>query len=294
MGYPFHIVDVFAEERFAGNQLAVVLDTDDLTTEKMQSIALETNFSETTFLRRLEGMADPVPVRIFTPTVELPFAGHPTLGTAWVIREESGEVNAEAVTLSLGVGEVPVRFEMDGSGNEILWLAAPEIQLGKTAKAEEMAEVLGIGPDDLDDRGPVQHISAGIEIVTVPLRSLDALRRCWLDLGAYATLREQGFPPYVHVFSTEPNDPANHLSARFFFEVGGVREDPATGSATACLGAYLLEHGFFPSAGFEIRVEQGVEMGRPSLLRLRGKLDQGRREIEVGGRVIPVARGEIY
>jgi len=295
MNHPFHIVDVFAEERFAGNQLAVVLESDDLSTETMQSIALETNYSETTFVPRLNAGGDPVPVRIFTPSVELPFAGHPTLGTAWVIRQECGDETRDSVTLSLGVGPIPVRFEKDTSGNEILWLTAPNISLGDTADPELMAAALGISADELDERGEIQHISAGIELITVPVRSLDALRKCRLDLAVYSSLRAQGFPPFVHVFSTEPYESDNDLSARFFFEVGGaVREDPATGSATACLGAYLLEHGYFPRDGFEIRVEQGVEMGRPSLLRLRGKVVGEKREIHVGGRVIPIARGEIY
>jgi trans-2,3-dihydro-3-hydroxyanthranilate isomerase len=284
--HPLHIVDVFAEAPLAGNQLAVVLDADDLSTAAMQSIAREMNFSETSFVMSREAADAGFAARIFTPTAELPFAGHPTLGTAWVIRNEIAP-GAERVTLSLGVGAVPVRFDGD-----LAWLTAPPIRLGETYDHAAIAAAVGLSADDLDTRYPVQRIDAGIVVTTVPLRTLDALKRSRLDAEKFTSFADQDFPA-VHLFCPEPYAAGNDLAARFFFEAAGPREDPATGSATACLGAYLFAHDYFATPGFSLRVEQGVEIGRPSLLYLEGRRVAGEVEIQVGGRVIPSVRGEL-
>jgi len=127
----------------------------------------------------------------------------------------------------------------------------------------------------------------------VPLRSLAVLKRSRLDLAAYAALASDGFPPLVYLFCPETHDPANDLCARFFFEAHGVREDPATGNGAAFLGAYLLEHEFFPKDDLALRIEQGYEIGRPSLVRLRARMTGGAREVRVGGRVIPTFQGDL-
>jgi trans-2,3-dihydro-3-hydroxyanthranilate isomerase len=288
----FHVVDVFAERRYGGNPLFVVVDAEGLATETMQAIARETNLSETTFV----GAADAsgaFRVRIFTPAEELPFAGHPTLGTAWVIRHHVAPEPPARVTLALGVGAVPVDFEPAGDGeSELAWLTAPPVELGASVDPERIAPCLGLSPRDLDPTAPVQLVAAGPRFVFVPLRALAALQRSRLDARALAQA-VPGAPANVYLFCRETLERANDLHVRLFFEAGGLREDPATGSAAACLGAYLLAHGIFDRAELALRLEQGHEIGRPSLLRLRARRVGGRPEIAVGGRVIPAARGEL-
>ena len=292
MARPFHIVDVFAERAWAGNQLAVVLAADGLSDEAMQAIAYETNFSETTFVASTPERDGGHRVRIFTPTTELAFAGHPLLGTAWVIRHHVATGAPATVQLNITAGKVPVAFETS-AGSEMAWFVAPPITLGPTVPRERIAAALGLSPDDIESRAPVQRLTAGNPQMIVPLRGLDALRRCRLDLDAYAPLAAEGFPQLVYLFCRETHDKRNDLCARFFFEANGVREDPATGSATSYLGAYLLEHRLIDGSELSLRIEQGYEMGRPSLVLLRARNVAGGREVKVGGQVVPVVRGEL-
>jgi len=292
MTHAFYIVDVFAERPYAGNQLAVVVDADELSAETMQQLAAETNFSETTFVGSTPEPDGGYRVRIFTPAREIAFAGHPILGTAWVVRDRLAP-SSGAVRLNLAVGPVPVSFEPAADGGEVAWFLAPPVSLGPTCASEQMAAALGISPADIDTRAPVQQFSAGTSAMIVPLRSLDALRRSRLDLAAYAPLSGAGFPPLVYLFCRETHDAGNDLCARFFFEAHGVREDPATGNGAAFLGAYLLEHKLLPQPDLSLRIEQGHEVRRPSLVRLRARTVDGNREVHVGGRVIAVVKGSL-
>jgi trans-2,3-dihydro-3-hydroxyanthranilate isomerase len=291
MAHRFHIVDVFAEGRFAGNPLAVVRDAGELDAPSMQRIAREFGFSETTFLTSPPESAEPA-VRIFTPAEELPFAGHPTLGTAWVIREHLRSARPPALALALGVGRVAVSFEAAPEGGEIVWLTAPPVELARRPDSSRVAAALGLSPGDVASDLPVQEVRAGVHLLLVPLASLAAVRRARLDLAAFAPLAAEGFPRAIYLFAREAEAPGRQLHARMFFEAGGVREDPATGSATACLGAYLRAHGDLGTS-LSLQIEQGVEMGRPSLLRLEVTGLPGAANIRVGGRVVEVARGEL-
>ncbi len=288
-----HIVDVFAEQRYSGNPLAVVTHADGLADDEMQAIAAEINFSETTFVASQANADGSHRVRIFTPAREIAFAGHPILGTAQVIRQEAQTVMA-SVVLDLKVGPVPVTFEHDADDRkEVCWFAAPPVTLGPTCAREPIAAALGLSPDDLDASGPVQQCGAGTSAMIVPVHGLAALRQCSLDLGAYGALSAQGFPSLVYVFCRETRDSRNDLSARFFFEAHGVREDPATGNGAAFLGAYLLRHRLLGEGDLSLRIEQGHEIRRPSLVRLRARLVDGRPLISVGGGVVPTVRGEL-
>jgi trans-2,3-dihydro-3-hydroxyanthranilate isomerase len=290
MPHRFHIVDVFAEERYAGNPLAVVRDAADLDTAHMQRIALEFGFSETSFVVSEPRASEPgVRVRIFTPAEELPFAGHPTLGTAWVIRRQLAHGLPAAVPLALGVGVVPVAFEGEGE-SEVAWLEAPAVTLERRVAPGEIAPALGLAAADVAADLPAQEVRAGVHQLIVPLASRKALQRARLDEAAFAPLAAQGLPSHVYLFTREAASPDVQLQARMFFTAGGVREDPATGSATACLGAYLLAH---TGRDVALRIAQGVEMGRPSLLRLDARQGAGGPRVRVGGRVIEVARGEL-
>ena len=292
MTHPFHIVDVFAEQAYAGNQLAVVTGSDDLSGETMQLVAAETNYSETTFVSRAPEADGGWRVRLFTPARELAFAGHPILGTAWVIRRHLALAAADEIRLNLAVGQIPVSFERGADGKEAVWFLAPPAELGQTCERAAIAASLGIEAGDIDDASPVQMLTAGISVLIVPIKRLDALKRSRLDLAAHAPLSAQGFPSLVHLFCRETHDAGNDLCVRFFFEAHGVREDPATGNGAAFLGHYLLEHGNLGDQ-LSLRIEQGREVRRPSLVLLRARKKGDTREISVGGHVVPVVRGEL-
>jgi len=285
----FYILDVFAEEKYAGNQLAVVRHAGDWSTEEMQKLALEMNYSETTFILSEKVHDGGYDVRIFTPGAELPFAGHPTLGTAFVIRNEIIGDPVERVVLNLKVGQIPVTFENDG----VLWMRQMPPEFGETFDAGEIAHVLNLTPDDIDNRFPIQDVSTGFPAMIVPLKTLDAIKRARVRRAEYFALIENHQAKEILVFAPEPHKPENDLSVRFFADFLGVPEDPATGSANGCLAGYLVKHQYFGTNYVNVRVGQGYEMGRPSLLLLRAE-DLGRNiEVNVGGKVIMTAKGEL-
>lgn len=288
-----YIVDVFAEAAFKGNPLAVVVGADPLSDETMQMIATEMNYSETTFVLSGTSEDNRYHVRIFTPSQEIAFAGHPILGTAWVIRHYLTGGNNATIILNISVGPVHVRFSLSSDKKETVWFRAPVASFGETCDRNQIAAALGISPADVDARYPVQKISANTSAMIVPLRNLDALRRSKLDLAVYAPLAAKGFPPLVYLFCRETHHAQNDLCARFFFDAHGVREDPATGNGAAFLGHYLLEHGFFDEPEFTVRIEQGYEVRRPSLVMLHAKSENGTYQVDVGGFVFPVVRGEL-
>jgi trans-2,3-dihydro-3-hydroxyanthranilate isomerase len=293
MTHRFYLVDVFAERPYSGNQLAVITGAEALTDETMQQLAAEMNYSDTTFVTSAPEHDGGYRVRIFTPAREIPFAGHPILGTAWVIRHHLEPQASGAVRLNLAVGQVSVTFESTDHGREVLWFLAPPVLLGSTCARERIAMAVGVSPEDIDAGGPVQWVSAGVSAMIVPLRSLDALRRSKLDLAAFAPLAHEGFPPLVYLFCRATHHPENDLCARFFFEAHGVREDPATGNGAAFLGAYLLEHRLLAGSELSLRIEQGYEIRRPSQVMLHARMVNGSREIRVGGCVVPIVQGEL-
>lgn len=285
----FHIVDVFATEPYAGNQLAVVESGGDLDDETMQAVAAEFGFSETTFVES----ADPTGARarIFTPTAEIPFAGHPTLGTAHVVREHLADGRPDRVVLDLDVGEVPVEVRtVDGA--ETLWMRQQAPTFGETLPAARLADVLSLDAAAVDDR-PVQVVSTGLPTIVVSLSDRAALTRASVDGEAYEAVTGDREAKNVLAFCAEPRSGDNDLAVRVFAPGLGVPEDPATGSSNGCLAAYLARHASFGSDAVEARVEQGYELGRPSLLYLRAQDRDHAVDVEVGGSVHPVARGEL-
>lgn len=286
----FHIVDVFATDTYTGNQLAVVTDADDLEQTEMQAIAAEFDFSETTFVT-----GDPDdgawPVRIFTPAEEVPFAGHPTLGTASVIRQHLADGTPEEVRLDLQVGEIPVDVR-ERDDEETLWMHQRPPEFGETLPHSRLASVLGLSDEDIDESWPVQVVSTGLPTILVPLVGRSALEGIDLDRDAYDNLVEGREAKLVHAFCAAPRKSANDLAARMFSPFYGVPEDPATGSANGCLAAYLAHHEYFGESTIDVRVEQGYEMGRPSLLYLSASAGKTV-DVEVGGQVLDVAAGEL-
>jgi trans-2,3-dihydro-3-hydroxyanthranilate isomerase len=282
----FYIVDVFAEEKYAGNQLAVVRGGAGLPDETLQKIALEMNYSETTFVLSEEETEGGYDVRIFTPGDEIPFAGHPTLGTAYVIQYEILAGPVESITLKLKAGEIPVTF------GEVLWMRQLPPTFGATLDSALIAPTLNLEMTDLDDRSPMQEVSTGLPALIVPLRDLDALQRCKVDWERHTEVAGPGKNLYVFCPESHDDGPGD-LSARMFANDPGVPEDPATGSAAGCLAAYLLGHAYLGTDSIDVRVEQGYEIGRPSVLYLQAARDGDQTTVHVGGKVQMVARGEL-
>jgi len=285
----FYIVDVFAEEKFAGNQLAVVKDAGELSEIRMQQIAREINFSESTFILSNEKRNGGYDVRIFTPKEEVPFAGHPTLGTAFVIQHEIIKKPVETINLNLKFGQIPVNLN-DARG--ILWMKQKPPTFGVVFKADEISKVLNIDVSDIDDMYPVQEVSTGLPFIIVPLKNLKALKNSRIDREKYFELIRDSNAKTLLVFCPETINVKNDLNARVFAEYYGITEDPATGSANGCLAGYLIEYNYFKNKKIDIRVEQGYEIGRPSLLYLRGEEKHDKIEVFVGGKVQMVALGE--
>jgi trans-2,3-dihydro-3-hydroxyanthranilate isomerase len=285
---PFYIVDVFAEKKYAGNQLAVFRRAEALSGEQMQQIARETNFSETTFILRDEPRDNGFDVRIFTPAEEVPFAGHPTLGTAHIIRSELLNGKGEALTLNLKVGKIPVTFGNDG----YIWMKQIEPEFGKLHTAAAVAPMLNLPVNGIDDRFPVQEISTGLPFFIVPLKSLSALKAAKIDRDKYFAFIKDSWAKGVLVFCPQAHEAQNDISVRVFVDCFNIPEDPATGSGNGCLAGYLVKHRYFGSERIDIRSEQGYEIGRPSLLLLKAEQQGPSIKISVGGKAVVVAQGE--
>jgi len=286
----FHIVDVFTEKKFAGNQLAVFRNARNLTSDEMQHIAREINFSETTFILSDKPASNGgFDVRIFTPKEEVPFAGHPTIGTAYIIRNEILEGNAENVILNLKVGQIPVNFSQDG----YCWMKQIEPIFGQQHKPETLAEVLGLDVTALDERYPIEEVSTGLPFFIVPLKSIASLKKVRIDKEKYFDLIKDTIAKGILIFCPETHEPQNNISVRVFVEYYGVPEDPATGSGNGCLCGYLIKHHYFGEGSINIRSEQGYEIGRPSLLLLKASQKGASIDIHVGGKSIIVAQGEL-
>jgi trans-2,3-dihydro-3-hydroxyanthranilate isomerase len=290
----FFILDVFAEAKYAGNQLAVICNAGGLSGSEMQEIAKEMNYSETTFILSDEPKGGGYDVRIFTPDVEVPFAGHPTLGTAFVIQQEFVGEQVATVKLNLEIGQIPVTFNYDGQRPGVLWMKPKEPVFGEVFDAGEVERFLTIEMEDIDERFPVQAVSAGIPFVFVPLKTLDAVKRASIIKDKLFDWVDQRGTMEVFVFCRETYHKDNDVNARMFAECVGVSEDPATGSANCCLAAYLVKHRYFQSNKIDVRVEQGYEMGRPSLLYLKAEEKDAGIDVAVGGKVVMVAKGELF
>lgn len=289
----FFIVDVFAEQKYAGNQLAVFPEGDRYTDEEMKLLARETNFSEVTFI--LPGRAENggFNVRIFSLDEELPFAGHPTLGTAYIIQREIIKEEVPQIVLNLPVGPIPVNITYLNGEPAIFFMRQAQSSFGEILTPAAAAEVLNIDPAEIDSRYPIQEVSTGLPFIIIPLKSLQVQSKIKVNIERFISLVEAVEAKSIYVFCPETYDPGNNLNARMFDYYNGIPEDPATGSAAGCLAAYLLKYRFFDTARIDLRVEQGMEIKRPSLLQIRASERGGQMEISVGGGVIPVAEGRL-
>lgn len=285
-------VDVFAQKKYTGNQLAVFVLESRIPDETMLALTRETNYSEATFLspKPSNGMYD---VRIFDPMREIPFAGHPVLGTAAVIREQLVADRPTELTLTTGVGQIPVWVEPSDRSTEDYWMQQVEPTFGPTLDTDLLARVLGLDRDDVSAEYPVQVVSTGLETVIVPLLSLDAVRQAALQPEPYydELIADLGDVNLL-VFAPETYE-SNDLNVRVFAESAGVPEDPATGSSNGCLAAYLVEQECFRTTDIDLTVEQGYEIDRPSLLKLRATRRDDGMDVRVGGQVFQVMQGRL-
>jgi trans-2,3-dihydro-3-hydroxyanthranilate isomerase len=293
--YAFVQVDVFTDRIFGGNQLAVFLDPAGLSDAEMQAIAGEMNLAETTFVLPPTRPDCVARVRIFTPLRELPFAGHPTVGTAWVLarvgRLPSGQ---RSVNLEEGIGPVGVRLEGDPSSPALVWMAHRDAEFGPPLpNRADFAAALRLEEADLLPDQPVWMGSTGMPFLYIPLRTPEAVDRAEPDMRAISSAYA-GERMGVFVFAPDPRRGVARVYSRMFAgDTAGIPEDSATGSASGPLGAFVAQRGILDlPAPVEMVSLQGNKMGRPSLIHIRLKLEDGRASsIEVGGGVVPALEG---
>lgn len=283
----YFFTDVFCQEKYSGNQLATFVNCNDFTAEEMQKIAREINFSETTFITYHTPENNGYNVRIFTPVEELDFAGHPTLGTAYVIRNFVTLGKPQEVILNLKVGQISVIFD---DGKNIQFMKQMPPSFGAVTEHELMAGVLGLSKKDLDENNPVQEVSTGLPITIVPLKELSALQRIKINKELYEGFIKDRKGKGIFVFAPQGYAKEQDLSARMFVEYLGIPEDPATGSANGCLAGYLIENNYYQTDNITKTVGQGYEIGRPSTIYIKAVKEKDI-QIQVGGKVVKVAEG---
>lgn len=290
--YAYVTVDVFTSVPFEGNPLAVFTAANGLDGAAMQRIAREMNLSETTFVLPPRDAAHTAQVRIFTPQSELPFAGHPTLGTTFVLR---GDTGADAFVLEEAAGDIPVRVARGSDGTTQFWLTAPPVVFEDRVAAEPVAAALGLDAGDLLAGVAPEIARAGPRFLFVALTDPAAVDR--IELLDYRLLREAipNAPTGVFVFARRDAGSGRHaVYSRLFAPEQGIAEDPATGSAMGPLTALMLRRGLLPlEDGLQLISEQGAKMGRRSFLHVLLHAGGGEPRIEVGGSVVPIARGEL-
>ena len=287
---PFVQFDVFSSRPFEGNPLAVFLDGRGLSDQEMQALAREMNLSETTFILPREASVERergVRVRIFTVQEELPFAGHPTLGTAFQLR---GSTGAREIALALNAGKVPVRFE-ELPGQPVFGeMTQVNPEFGPRHDREAVVRASGLRDGDVDPSLPIQTISTGLPFTVVPIRGLEIMRNLHPDLRSSAEYLERSGGKFFYFVCRETVDSTARLHARMMFYNG---EDPATGSAAGCAAAWMVAHGV-AQPGERVLIEQGLEMGRPSRIFVRADRHDDRVvNVRIGGNVVEILRGEV-
>jgi trans-2,3-dihydro-3-hydroxyanthranilate isomerase len=299
--------DVFTADPFTGNPLAVYLDGRGLATDRMQAIAREMAFSETTFILPAEAAGTDVRMRIFTPGLELPMAGHPTIGSTFALAH-TGVIapGSERFVFGLGIGPTPVALEWEASTESgqtasrrlrFAWMTQRTPEFGPVVNDRQaVAAALAVRPDDLAGELPVQSVSCGVPFLFVPMATRSAVDRAVSEAGPLRRLGDAiGLNLPVFLFTTDAGVPDATVYSRMFSPQFGVAEDPATGGASGPLGSYLVRHGLVAAGAQQPMVSmQGHAMGRPSRIHIRiGGTREKITSVEVGGEAVLVARGEM-
>lgn len=299
MSHRYLLLDVFTERPFGGNQLAVFPDAADIPPELLQPVARELNFTETTFVYPPQSADAAARLRIFTPDAEVPYAGHPVIGTAFALEAE-GTLPEHPGRIQLELEDCPVEVRLvHGEAGALLQATMTQERpqfIGQFHRPELVASALGLEPADLAITGlPCEVVSTGLPIHIVPVGDLDAMRRIQLRPDRLEQLVEElGFGD-LFAFCFETVDPAATVHCRMFAPSFGIPEDPATGAASGCLGAYLVKNRVVPEKRLtKITSEQGIEMGRPSRVFIEVETDEGRIvAVRVGGSAVVVGEGTI-
>ncbi|WKA59501.1 PhzF family phenazine biosynthesis protein [Planococcus shenhongbingii] len=298
----YELIDVFTSRPFGGNQLAVFHDEIELSAETMQKIARELNLSETVFIRPPSNQEHHKNLRIFTPKIELPMAGHPTVGAAFVLASK-GIIPTEAGTnewlLEEQIGEVPVTVYKEAMEITKVEMTQPLPVFGSPfQKPGLVADLLSLSPKDLDNCFPIQSVSSGIPFLFIPVRSLNAMK----EINFRADIWERQFSQnqytqHIFVFTMQTEEKQSTVHSRMFAPAMGIQEDPATGAASGPLGAYLVEHGMIPATTdgtYLIRSEQGFEIERPSYIDITiVKKGSTIKEVKIGGQAVTMGKGQI-
>ncbi|GAA4300654.1 PhzF family phenazine biosynthesis protein [Nibribacter koreensis] len=304
---PFYIVDVFADQPYKGNQLAVFLQAGGLNTEQMQQIAQEIGFAESAFVLQDTPTPSGFPARYFTVEYEVPFAGHPTLGTAYVLQQALEKSLIPEIKLDLPIGTIPVSFTYNETGlPNFLLMQQKDPVFEEPLPKEDFTALLGLDADALHPEFPLQVVSTGLPFLIIPLQELANIQKVTITPEAlfaflqkhhlYKTQRADGLSVALYLFCPETYQQDRTLNARMLaYENGKVIEDAATGSANGCLLAYLLQHAYLGPGAIDILIEQGCEINRHATIKLQGsQLSSGHYDIKVGGQVQLIAKGEWY
>ena len=298
----FHIVDVFAQQKFTGNQVVVVECDHRLSDEEMQRIAREMNFPETSFVYTEIQNNGGYDVRIFTPTREVSFSGHPTLGTAFVINHFLTPGVQKEIRLNIATGSVLINAENLGGKDSssiiskskpILTSGQKKPEFGHVFEPVLLSRVLNLDMDEIEQSYPIQAVTIGIGFIIVPIKSLKVLKRVKINLERYNWLISRTDAKSILVYCCETENPMNQVHVRVFADYYGLPEDTATGSGNGALAAYLAKYECFGSNHVDIRVEQGYEIGRPSLILAKATIEGEKIDVSIGGRIVLVAQGEI-
>ncbi|MGE0847683.1 MAG: PhzF family phenazine biosynthesis protein [Flavobacteriaceae bacterium] len=298
MQHDYAILDVFTQDRYAGNPLAVVFDADDFSTELCRKVAAEFNLSETVFVAKASKPAHSAAIRIFTPASELPFAGHPTVGAAIMIaRSRWPEASEQSgiVVLEEKIGTVRVGVTLGGKRGDFAEFDIPKVPkpVDLDLDRDRVAASLGIEPKEIGfENHKMSAWSAGVPYAYIPVRDLDVLRRCKVDLAAFEnTFAGSG---HAYVYCRETFSQRNDFHARMFAPPLGVLEDPATGSAAAGFSAVLMQFDQPPAGEHRYAIEQGHIMGRPSIIDVELVIEGGRMHtVRIGGSAVVVATGSL-
>jgi trans-2,3-dihydro-3-hydroxyanthranilate isomerase len=293
----YHLVDVFTDRRFGGNPLAVFTNGRGVPDELMQAVAKELNLSETTFVLPPADPANDWRVRIFTPAREMPMAGHPTLGTSFILaREHLVEITGERTQIRLEeqVGVIPVTFQFEDDGRLLIWMQQPLPTFGPVVENRAgVAQMLALTADDLDDY-PVQVVSCGVPFLYVPVKTLYAAQQMRLRTEVWEQLYPSWGVPEIFAFSRETVNPTSTVHSRMFAPEFGIVEDPATGAASGPLGCYLVKYGIVSGSPAQIISEQGLEIGRPSFIHIEISHEAGQiSRVRCGGQSVYVGEGMI-
>ncbi|QEE15563.1 PhzF family phenazine biosynthesis protein [Promethearchaeum syntrophicum] len=299
----FFIVDVFATRKYTGNQVAVIECEKPLEVDLMQRIARELSLPEVSFVQNQPNPDGSYDVRIFTPEREVSFSGHPTLGTAYIINNFLIPEQRDEILLDLPSGQISIgvsKIEHTGDSNFISkhkpCLTSPQKnpEFGRIYEPVLLSKILGLSPQDIDNEFPIQEVTIGLPVILVPLKNLEILKQIKINHERYKWLIQRTQAKLILVFCSETEHPENDIHVRVFADYYGIPEDAATGSSNGGLAAYLAKYKYFDNNIVDIRIEQGYEIERPSLILAKAQImSDGVIDVSIGGLVNLVVEGTL-